>query len=138
MLFLIFTHIDTRHHGLIIEEELGKSLGKFRLSNTGSTEEDKRTNRAFWILQTGTATAYSISDSFDSFVLPNHTLVEFIFQMQQFVFFTLQHLADRNTCPAGYNICNILSVYFFLNHGFIALHHVKFFLSIFDFLVQSL
>ena len=138
MLFLIFTHVNTRHHRLVIEEELGKSLGKFCLTNTGSTEEDKRTNRAFRILQTGTATAYSISDSFDSFVLPNHTLVEFIFQMQQFVFFTLQHLADRNTCPTGYNICNILSVYFFLNHGFIALHHVKFFLSIFDFLVQSL
>ena len=64
--------------------------------------------------------------------------MKFFFQVQQFIFFTLQHLADRNTSPAGNNISNIFSVYLLLNHGFIALHITQLLLSIFYFFIQSL
>ena len=39
MLFLIFTHVDTRHHAFIIKEEFSECLGKFRLTHTGGMEE---------------------------------------------------------------------------------------------------
>ena len=41
MLLLIFRHIDTGHHRLVVEEVFGKCLGKLRLTDTRSTEEDK-------------------------------------------------------------------------------------------------
>ena len=47
---LILTHIDTGHHILVIEQILGQRLGQLRLTHTGSTEEDERTDRSFRIL----------------------------------------------------------------------------------------
>ena len=138
MLFLIFTHVDTCHHAFIIKEEFSECLGKFRLTHTGGTEEDKRTNRTFRILQTCTTTAYGIGNSFNGFILPDDTLVKFIFQMQQFILFALQHLTDGDACPTGYYICNVFGIYFFLNHGFVALHGMKLLLSILNLLIQSL
>ena len=50
---LILTHVDTGHHILIIEQILGQRLGQLRLTHTGSTEEDERTDRSFRVLQAG-------------------------------------------------------------------------------------
>ena len=41
VLLLIFTHIDTRHHGLIVEEVVGECLSQFGLTDTGRTQEDE-------------------------------------------------------------------------------------------------
>ena len=41
MTLLVFTHIDTRHHVLVIEQELRKSLGELGLTDTGGTHEQE-------------------------------------------------------------------------------------------------
>ena len=64
--------------------------------------------------------------------------MKFIFQVQQFIFLTLQHFADRNTSPARNNISDVFSVHFFFDHGFITLHATKLFLCIFYFFIQGL
>ena len=51
---LILAHIDTRHHILIIEEELRQGLGKLCLSYSGSTHEQERSDRPLLVLQTRT------------------------------------------------------------------------------------
>ena len=68
---LILTHVDTGHH--ILEQILGQCLGQLRLTHTGSTEEDERTDRSFRILQAGTTTTNRIGDSVDRLFLTNHT-----------------------------------------------------------------
>ena len=79
-LLLIFTHINSGHHRLVIEQILSQRLGKFRLTYTGSTEEDEAGDRTLRILQTGTAAANGITYCGDSLVLSDDSLVEFFFQ----------------------------------------------------------
>ena len=38
---LIFAHVNTGHHVLIIEQELGKSLRKLSLTDTGRSHEQE-------------------------------------------------------------------------------------------------
>ena len=60
--------------------------------------------------------------------------MKFFFQMKQFFFFTLHHLADRNSRPSGNDIGNIFRIHLFLDHGSSALQSLQFFLNIFYFL----
>ena len=60
VLLLILTHIDTRHHRLVVEEIVCQCLGKLRLTYTRGTEEDKRGDRSLRILKACTRTAHGI------------------------------------------------------------------------------
>ena len=99
MLLLILAHVDTGHHGLVVEEEFGQSLGKFCLTYTRRTQEEEGTDRPLGILQTGTATAYGIGDGFDGLILTDDTFVKLFLQVEEFLLLALQHLADRYTSP---------------------------------------
>jgi len=58
--------------------------------------------------------------------------VQFFLQVQQLIFLRLQHFADRNTCPAGHHIGDVLTVHFFFNQGIVALDGVQGILSLVD------
>ena len=68
MFLHIFTHIKTEHCIFIAEHCLCKSLAKFCFTDTRRTEEDKRTNRTFRILQTCTTTAYGIGNKVNGLI----------------------------------------------------------------------
>jgi len=135
---LILAHVDTGHHRFVVEQKFCQCLCQFGFTYTSRTQEEERTNRPFGILQPGTATADSVGNGFDGFILTDDTLVEFFFQMEEFFLFALQHLADRYSRPARYNVGYVFGIYLFLNHGLIALHGMQFLLGLFYFLVQCL
>ncbi len=58
--------------------------------------------------------------------------------MQQFLLFTLQHLAYRYAGPAGYYVGDVFSIHFLFNHGLVALHFVQFLLCFLNLPVQRL
>ena len=62
-LLLIFTHINTGEHRLVIKEHLGKSLGKLRLPHTCSSEEEEGAYRTLGILKACTRATNSIGHS---------------------------------------------------------------------------
>ena len=128
-LLLIFAHIDTRHHVLVVKQIFRQRFGQLCLTDTCRSEENERTDRPFRVLQSGTATTHSISNSTDSLLLPDHTRVQFRFQMEQFLLFALHHLADRNSCPTRYHIGDIFTVHFLLDHGGSTLHRLQFLLD---------
>jgi hypothetical protein len=45
-----FAHVDTDHRGLVIEHHLGKRFTKFRLTHSGRSQEQERSDRAIGIL----------------------------------------------------------------------------------------
>ena len=51
----------------------------------------------------------------DCFILTYNTLMQLFLQVNELVFFTLLHPVNRNTCPATYNIGNVIRIDFFLN-----------------------
>src|ERR1041385_6634301 len=52
MLLLILAHVNANHGMFVIEEELCQGTRQLSFTDTGWTEEDKRTDRTIWILQT--------------------------------------------------------------------------------------
>ena len=56
--------------------------------------------------------------------------------MEQFFPFALKHLAYRYACPTAYNVCNIFSCDFFLDHGFATLGLFQLFLYATDFIFK--
>ena len=50
VLLHVFRHVEADHGGLIVEQILGKRLGKFGLADAGGTEEHERTHRAVRVL----------------------------------------------------------------------------------------
>ena len=131
-LLLIFTHINTRHHILIVEQIIRQGLCQLRLTNSGCSQEDERTDRPLRILQSGTAPTNCVCNSVNSFVLTNDTLVQFLLQVQQFILFALQHLGNRNTGPTRNDFGDIIAVHLFLDHRSATLHIMQLFLYVFD------
>ena len=136
--FLILTHVYAGHHGLVIEEIIGKSFCQFSLSHTSGTQENEASDGAFGVLQASPASSDRIAHGFYGFVLPDDTVVEFLFQMQQLVALALHHLAHRDARPAAYHIGNVFCGYLFFHHGFGALCLYKLVLHILDVLLQCL
>ena len=88
-LFLIFAHVDARHHVLVVEEAFGQRLRQFGLTDTRRSEENERTDGTFRVLQPGPAAAHSVRYGFDGLVLTDDTGVELVFEMQEFLAFAL-------------------------------------------------
>ena len=108
MLLLILRHVDTRHHGLVVEQVFGQRLCQLRLTHTRSAEEDERGDRALGVLQSGTTTTHGIGDGCDGLVLTDDTTVEFLLEVQQLLALALQHTGDGDARPAGDNLGNVV------------------------------
>ena len=107
-LLLIFRHVYTCHHLFVVEQIFGQCLCQFGLSNACRSHENERCYRAFRILKTGTAAAHGIAHGCDGLVLSYHAAVQFLFKMQQFLAFALQHSRYRNTRPAAHHFSNVI------------------------------
>ena len=116
-LLLVFAHINTCHHVLVVKQIICQRLGQFCFSDTCRSQENKRTDWTFRVLQAGTASSNGICNGMNSLVLPNDTFMKLFFQVQQFFTFALQHLCHWDSCPSWYDLGNIITVNLFLNHG---------------------
>ena len=108
VLLLILTHIDTSHHGLVVEQIVGQCLGELCLTHTGGAKEDETCDWTLRILKTGTTAANSVRHCCDGLVLTDDTLVKLLFEVQQLLALALHHAGYRDTSPARYHLCNII------------------------------
>ena len=99
-LLLILAHVDTRHHILVVEHVIGQCLCQFGLADTSSAQEDERTDRASRVVQACATAAHSITDGLNGIVLAYNTLVQFLLEVEQFLFFALEHLGHGNARPS--------------------------------------
>ena len=81
MFLHVLTHINTHHIGLIVKQAFSQSFGKLRLTNTGRSKEQERTNRLTWIFNTSLGTNDSFSDLLNTLVLANDSLMKNLVQM---------------------------------------------------------
>ena len=99
-LLLIFAHVDTGEHRLVIEEDFGQGLCQLGLPHPSGTQEDERTDGSLGVLETCTATAYGIGHRLDGLLLPHDTLVQLFLEVQELLALTLEHLPYGDTRPA--------------------------------------
>ena len=121
MLLHILRHVDTGHHILIVEHILGECFGKFGLTHTGSTQEDERADGSTRVIQPGTRTPYGIRHGMYSLLLSDDTLVQFLLEMEQFLFLALCHLLDRYAGPATHDVGDVVGINLLFDHRTVAL-----------------
>ena len=107
-LLLVLTHVDTRHHRLIVKEVLSQCLGQLRLAHARGPQEDERPDGALVVLQSGTAATHRIAHGLYGSLLPYHTLVEFLLQVQQLLTFGGLHAAHGNARPAAHHVGDVI------------------------------
>ena len=52
-------------------------------SDAGWTDEDETSHGTLWILESGSGSTDCLGDGLDGFVLADHSLVEFVFKLEQ-------------------------------------------------------
>ncbi len=67
-LLLVFAHINTCHHVLVVKQIICQRLGQFCFSDTCRSQENKRTDWTFRVLQAGTASSNGICNGMNSLV----------------------------------------------------------------------
>ena len=108
MALLVLAHIDTGHHGLVVEEELREGLCQFRLTHARCAQEEEGTDGPVLVAEPRTAAANRIRHSPDGLVLTNDPLVEFVLHPQELFLFALHHAVHRDARPPGHHFGNVL------------------------------
>ena len=122
---MVFAHVDTCHHRLVVEQVLGQGLRQLGLSDTGRAEEDKRRNRPLWVLQARAAAPYGVADGLYGLVLPDDALVKLLFKMQKLVLLALHHPCNGYAGPAAYHLGDVVRGHLFAYHGVAVLRRAQ-------------
>ena len=104
----VLTHIDTNHVVLIIKQALGKCLCKLCLTYTCRSKEQERTDWFCRIFDTCFGTDNGFCHKFHTFILSNDTFMQLICKVKCLISLTLIQLCNRNTCPSGNDLCNLI------------------------------
>ena len=112
VLLHVLGHIDTNHGVLVIEEILCEGLGELRLTDTGRTHEEERTDRSCRILDAGLRTLDGLDDLLHRLVLANQALVDLVPEMQHLRTLGLVQLRYRDAGPAADDLSDLI-----LGHG---------------------
>ena len=137
-LLLILAHVDTGHHGLVVEKVVGQGFSELRLTHTCGAEEDEGADGSLRVLQSCTTAAHGIADGTDGFILTNDTLVQFLFQVDEFGAFGGLHLAHGDARPTAHHIGDVVAIDLFLHQCCPTLCFGQFGLHGLDVLFQTL
>ena len=135
---LIFRHIDTYHHILVVEQHLGEGFGQLGLADTRGAEEDEAADGSLAIRKACTRTAHGVGNDADGLVLTHHTLVQLVLEVQQTLTFALQHTRHGDASPLRDHLGYLLRIDLFVNHGVVGLHLLELSLKVFDLLFSLL
>ena len=113
---LVFAHVDTRHHLIVVEEELRKGLRQLGLADTRRTEEDERADRLAGVVQACTRTAHGIRDGRDGLLLSDNPLVQLLLHVQKLLALRGEHARYGDSRPARHHLGDILRIDLLLDH----------------------
>ncbi len=76
VLLAVLAHVERDESTLVVEQELGESLGELGLSDTRGAGEDERARRALGVFEASTRASNGLGESLDGLVLPDNALVQ--------------------------------------------------------------
>src|SRR3989442_1995067 len=114
VLLHVLRHVDPYERALVVEQELGQRLRRLRLPDTRRTEEDERAGRPIRILEPGARATYRVRDRRQRLPLPDHPLPQLLLELEQPLFFGLEHLRHRDAGPLRHDLRDVFGVHFFL------------------------
>ena len=108
--FHVLAHVDLDQCVLITEHEFCECLGEQRLADSGRPGEQKHTGGPFRVLQSTAAAANRLGNLLDRLVLTDHSLVQFIFHLQQPHRVLARKTCQRNPSHLGHDLGNHLRI----------------------------
>ncbi len=79
-----------------------------RLTDAGGAEEDERSDRPSWILQSGARAAHGLRQRGDGFVLADDPLVQRLFHLQQPLGLLAREPRHRDASPHRHDLRDVL------------------------------
>ena len=108
VLLHVLGHVDTHHGVLVTEHGLSQRLAQLGLAHARGTQEQEGADGPLGVLQTHTAAADGLGHRVDGLVLPHHTLVELLLQLQQAHGLILGEPGDGDARPAGHHLGDVV------------------------------
>ena len=93
---------------LIIEQALGKRLGKLGLAHTGGTQEEEAADGLIGVGKARATAAYGSSDGRHGLVLTDNALMQLALKVLELIELTLHHLGDGHAGPCTHNLGNLV------------------------------
>ena len=91
-------HIHPDQRVFIRKHRFGNGFDQFRLPDTGRTDKNKR-RRLMLLTESGTVATNCARQSVNRLILPDHTLMQAVFQLHQPLRFGFGNPLNRNSCP---------------------------------------
>ena len=131
-LFLIFAHVYSRHHRLVVEQILGQSLCQLGLAHARGAEEYERGDRPLGVLQSGAASAHGIAHGTYGFFLSYHAFVQLFLQVEQFFALALHHPCHGYARPPAHHFGYVVGRNLLAHHGSGTLRLAQLLLDVLD------
>ena len=96
----VLRHIDPNEVFFVVKEACGQRLGQLRFAHARGAEEQERAQRPVRVLNAGSASLDGLCHNAHSFVLPDDSLVERVFEVQELFTLGLHESRYRNARPA--------------------------------------
>ena len=74
------------------------------------SQENERSDRSFWIFQSGARAPNGVRQCMDGFILSYNPFVKALFHMQQFFRLCLHHLTHGDSCPHMYDFGDVVFI----------------------------
>ena len=108
VLLHVFAHVDAHHRLLAVEQLGGQGLGELGFAHAGGTKEEETGDRSVRIGEAGAGALDRIGHGGHGLLLADHPLVQFGFEVQQFLHLGLHQLAHRNAGPFGDHLGDVV------------------------------
>ena len=94
---------------LIIKETFGEGARQFGFAHPCRAEEDEAADGTIGVLHARACAEYGFSHCRDGFVLPYDALVQFVGQVQEFLYLAGHKPRDGDTSPATHHLRNVFA-----------------------------
>ena len=135
---LVFGHVDTDHHVLVVEEHLGQGACELGLADAGGAEEDEGADGALAVGEAGARAAHGVGDDGDGLVLADDAAVELVLEVEEAFALGLQHAGDGDAGPLADHFGNLLAVDLLVDECAGGLHLLELQLEVVDLLLGLL
>ena len=106
MFLLVLRHIEAKHGGLVVEEEVSQRLRQLGLTCTSRAKEEERTHGLSFLVQTRTALEDSVENTLDGVVLTYDALVQDLLGVAKLLALLALDVTHRNTRHLSHNVAD--------------------------------
>ena len=124
--FLILGHVDGDDITLAAIQRVGQRQRRFCLADAAWTQQQKHANRLVRIFHARTGDLDPLADFFERVILAEYALAQQSRQALHGVDFVTQHLAQRDTSPAGNHLADRASINQGMDQRLLALNTCEF------------